>query len=181
MNVDEKMKLLIIVLLITLPCSIQAQSYHRLAAGDFTGIPPAGENYLAYTNCTVQYNYTATRRNGQYNFDFDVQVILNSNRSYIRLSEVKDRDMLLHVLRHEQGHYNIAYLMKCELYSVFKHHRFTANYQQEMTYLFKQVEAKYHKINEDYERQTEHMLNDGNQEKWNAWFSRAIDSVPVGV
>jgi len=181
MNIGLRMRLSIIVLLFILPNSLKAQFYQRLAARDFTGVPPAGENFLAYTNCTVQYTYQVTSHNGQYNVDFDVEMVLNKDKSYIRLSNVTGTDMLLHILRHEQGHYNIAYLMKCELVSVFKHHRYTANYQQEITSLFKQIETKYHKINEDYESQTEHMQNDANQQKWNAWFSRALDSVPVGV
>jgi hypothetical protein len=181
MNIGLRMRLSIIVLLFILPYSLKAQYYQRLAARDFTGTPPAGENFLAYTNCNVQYTYQVTRHNGQYSLDFDVEVVFNKDKSYIRFNNVSGNDMLLHVLRHEQGHYNIAYLMKCELSSVFKHHHYSANYEQEIVYLFKQVETKYHKINEDYENQTQHMQNDASQEKWNAWFSRALDSVPVGV
>ena len=59
------------------------------------------------------------------------------------------------------------------------HHQYTANYHREIDYLFKQVEAKYQKMNADYEAMTEHMLNDQNQEKWNAWFSRQIDNVSL--
>jgi len=161
------------------PFLARAQYYHRLAASDFQGAPSAGDQALAYTNCNVQYTYQAIKHNNTYTVDFNVELVFNRDKSFIRLNWVKDQDMLLHVLRHEQGHYNIAYLMRVELYKAFKRARYTDNYQQEIAGIFKQVDAKYQKLNADYERQTLHMQNDAKQDEWNAWFSRAIDNTPV--
>lgn len=156
-----------------------AQSYHRLAARDFAGTPATDAGFAAYTNCYVSYSYRASRYNGNYNIDFNVQLYLNTGKSWIRFNEVSTREMLMGVLKHEQGHYNIAYLMKSELYSVFTHHRYSSNYQAEIALLFKQVEAKYHQLNEDYENQTAHMANVQNQEKWNLWFGKQLDNVQI--
>ncbi|EHQ26803.1 DUF922 domain-containing protein [Mucilaginibacter paludis] len=156
-----------------------AQPYHRLAARDFAGSPTTEAGYAAYTNCYVSYSYRASRYNGNYSIDFSVQLYLNTNKSWIRFNEVNNREMLLGVLRHEQGHYNMAYLMKNELYSVFTHHRYSANYQAEVVLLFKQVETKYHQLNDDYESQTQHMANVKNQEKWNLWFEKQLDNAQV--
>lgn len=169
----------VILLFLGAPVVTIAQSYHRLAASDFAGIPPAGNGDIAYTNCYVGYSYDVSRHNSNYVITFNVQFTLNTNKSYIRLDQVKDREMLQQILRHEQGHYNIAYLLKCEAYSVLTHHRYTANYQAEIINLFKQVEAKYHRINTDYEYQTQHMLNTQNQDKWNTWFANQLDNVVV--
>ncbi len=171
----------VLVLIFVSPFFASAQYYHRLAANDFQGTPPSGDDVMAYTNCTVTYTYQVVHHNDQYDIDFTVDMQLNKDKSYIRLNEVTDRDMLLHILRHEQGHYNIAYLMKCELYSVLKRHRYTANYHQEIAALYNQVNYKYQKINADYERQTDHMQNDTKQTEWNAWFSHALDNAPVRV
>ncbi|OCX51157.1 hypothetical protein BEL04_20835 [Mucilaginibacter sp. PPCGB 2223] len=156
-----------------------AQYYRRLAASDFQGVPSAGNQALAYTDCDVKYTYQATGRNNSYSVDFNVQLVFNRDKSFIHLNWIKDQDMLLQVLRHEQGHYNIAYLMRAELYRAFRQAHYTANYAQEIGAIFRQVDAKYQKINADYERQTMHMQNDIKQEEWNAWFSRAIDNAPV--
>lgn len=170
---------MLILLFLGAPVITIAQSYHRLAASDFAGTPPPENGDIAYTNCYVGYTYDANRRNGNYAINFNLQLTLNTNKSYIRLDQVKDREMLRQILRHEQGHYNIAYLLKCEAYSVLTHHRYTANYQAEIINMFKQVETKYHKINADYEYQTQHMTNTQNQDKWNTWFSNQLDNVVV--
>lgn len=169
----------ILCLFLLVPFLASAQYYHRLAANDFQGTPSADDQALAYTNCDVKYTYQAVHRNNVYNVYFNVELVFNPDKSFIRLNWIKDQDMLLHVLRHEQGHYNIAFLLKCELYTAFRRHSYTANYQQEIAEIFKQVEAKYQKINDDYEQQTLHMQNDRKQEEWNAWFSRAIDNTSV--
>jgi hypothetical protein len=152
-----------------------AQPYHRLTPRDFAG-NPADDGFAAYTNCYVSYSYNTSRRNGVYNVNFNVQVFLNSNRSWIRFSDVKTQEDMQSILTHEQGHYNMAYLMKNELYSVFNHHRYTSNYQAEIAALFRQVDAKYHQLNTDYETQTQHMANYRNQQKWNLWFSKQLNN-----
>jgi hypothetical protein len=162
-----------------IPFITTAQSYHRLAASDFAGVPTPNSDFTAYTNCYVSYSYNATLHNGNYDITFNTQLVLNTNKSWIRLSQVKSREMLESILKHEQGHYNIAYLMKSELYSVFTHHQYDANYQAEIVALFKQVQSKYQKLNDDYESQTQHMTDTQNQEKWNAWFSKQLDNVSI--
>jgi hypothetical protein len=156
-----------------------AQSYHRLAARDFTGSAPGGDNFLAYTNCNVNYSYQVKKFNGRYLVDFNVQLLLNNHLSWIKFNEISNRELLLQILKHEQGHYNIAYLMKCELYNTLSRHRYSANYQEEIVVIFKQVESKYHRMNESYENQTQHMSNQQKQEEWDAWFSRQLDNVSM--
>jgi hypothetical protein len=167
------------VLFLCAPVFVQAQSYRRLAARDFNGTPPQQNNDIAYTNCHVDYTYQVIRHNNTYDVNFDVQLTMDNNRSYIRLDQISSREQLLQVLRHEQGHYNIAFLLKCEAYSVLSRYHYTANYHREIDYLFKQVNEKYQKMNADYEVGTNHMLNNENQERWNAWFSRKLDNVSL--
>ena len=170
---------LLICLLICATVVVKAQSYHRLAARDFAGIPSAGTNDIAYTNCDVVYTYQVIHHDNNYDITFDVELNMNSNRSYIRLGEVKSREQLQEILRHEQGHYNIAFLLKCEAYAVLSRHRYSANYQREIASLFYGVEAKYQKMNSDYENSTNYMINAQNQDKWNAWFSTQLNNVEI--
>ena len=74
------------------------------------------------------------------------------------------------VLKHEQGHYDIAYLLKCEAYSVLSSRDYDSNYQAEIAAIFNNINAKYQQMNAQYETETANMTNIKNQQKWNAWF-----------
>jgi hypothetical protein len=174
MKIKSSLWAMSVLFLFILPNAGMAQSYRRLTTRDFAGIPAADNTFAAYTYCYVSYSYNTTRHNGNYNVDFNVQVLLNSSRSWMRFDQVTTREMMADVLKHEQGHYNIAYLMRNELYSILSHHRYTANYQYEIASLFKDVDAKYHKLNNDYETQTQHMADYKNQQKWDAWFNKQL-------
>ena len=167
-----------LALLFFLPFLTHAQPYRKLSTRDFTGTPP-NDGFAAYTYCYVSYSYQPTKRNGNYNIDFNVQLLMNPAKSWIRYAQVDNPNDLQDVLKHEQGHYNIAYLMRNELYSVFSRHRYTSNYQAEIVSLFREVDARYHKLNIDYETETQHMANIHNQQKWDLWFSRQLNNIEI--
>lgn len=158
------------------PLISKAQPYRHLAPRDFAGAPPTDSYFAAYTCCYVHYSYTTTRHNGIYNVGFDVQLEFNGQKSYIRFDQINNNTTLTDILDHEQGHYNIAWLMRNELYTVLSHHHYTANYEYEIASLFRGVDIKYHKMNDDYESQTLHMTNHKNQLKWDTWFNRQLNN-----
>lgn len=162
-------------LLLLTPFLSKAQPYRKLSVADFTGVPPTDNYFAAYTFCYVHYSYTATRRNGIYNLVFDVQLEFNGQRSWIRRDQINSNTTLANVIDHEQGHYNIAWLMRNELNYILSHHRYTANYQNEITNLFKGVDAKYRKLNDDYENQTIHMTDRKKQLRWDNWFNTKLN------
>jgi hypothetical protein len=170
---------LVVAIVSFLPCLLSAQTYHRLTQADFAATPVADNAFAAYTNCYVSYSYNPVRHNGNYIIDFNVRVQVNAAKSWIRFDLMKNREMLSSVLRHEQGHYNIAYLMRNELYAAFTRRHYTANYQAEIVAVFKDIESKYHKINDDYEYQTQHMSNVNNQQQCDAWFSKQLDNAEL--
>lgn len=174
MNTSISLWVMVAAFLLFLPNLSKAQAYRKLTTSDFVGIPPANEAFAAFTYCDVNYSYNAVKHNGVYNITFSVEMLFNPYKSWIRFDQVSGQNILEYVLKHEQGHYNIAYLMKNELYGVLTHYKYTANYQSEIEILFKGVREKYHKINAAYEAETQHMNHVKNQEKWNVWFDRHL-------
>jgi len=166
--------------LFLLPFLTHAQPYRKLTTRDFMGAP-ASDGFAAYTYCYVSYSYQPTRHNGNYNIDFNVQLNMSPAKSWISYAQVNNTTLLKDVLKHEQGHYNIAYLMKNELYSVLSHHRYTANYQSEIAALFREIDSKYHKLNADYEAETQHMADIRGQLKWDQWFSKQLDQTQMAA
>ena len=88
--------------------------------------------------------------------------------------------MLTEVLRHEQGHYFIAYMEQQELLRAVSKTVFQSDYQYTAQQIFNQIDAKYKQLNEDYDTDTQHMINREQQSSWNAYFQKRMAYMPAG-
>ncbi len=101
-----KLRWAAIVLLWFAATPASAQSYHLLTVDDFQGMPQKMSfAAVAYTNCSISYNYGVKRYNGNYRIDFNVSLVMNKNISWLDRSRVKSPEMMAEILKHEQGHY----------------------------------------------------------------------------
>ena len=156
-----------------------AQSFHQLTLDDFEGVPRANAGVvIAYTNCTIDYRYRATRKNGYYLLDFDITLILNHDKSWVDKGRVSSREMLAQILKHEQGHYNIAYLEQQELLRQVGRTRFGDDYRNVAMSIFKRIDAKYEQLNKSYDDDTQHMQNQVQQSSWDAYFKKRLEYMP---
>jgi len=62
-------------------------------------------------------------------------------------------------LKHEQGHYAIAFMEQQELLRTVGKTVFYADYQYVAQSIFDRIDAKYRQLNLDYDADTNHMLN----------------------
>lgn len=162
-------------------CGIQmalAQQYRQLSADDFEGAPRSPTGVIAYTNCTIDFSYQAYRKNGYYSLDFDIRLILNRDRSWMDKSRITSSEMLAEILKHEQGHYIIAYLEQQELLREVGKTRFEADYQHRAQAIFDRIDAKYQRLNHDYDEDTEHMTNRVQQNSWDIYFCKRLEYMP---
>src|SRR6478735_2287205 len=121
-----------------------AQPHRFLTANDFQGLPrPNGRGVVAYTNCTIDFKYQASRNDGNYILHASVRLYMNNYKSWIDHSMISSNEQLAEILKHEQGHYTIAYLEQQEVLRAINRTRFTANYQYEAMNLFNRIDAKY--------------------------------------
>jgi len=86
--------------------------------------------------------------------------------------------MLAEVLRHEQGHYTIAYMEQQELLRTVSKTIFYANYQSAAQSIFNRIDAKYKQLNIDYDIDTQHMQNRTQQQSWDAYFKKRLTYMP---
>jgi hypothetical protein len=164
----------IIALYLQIPFSALAQPYKQLTVNDFANAQP-NIGYIAHTSCMINFNYNVVNRTGgAYHLNFDIRVSINAAKTWMNKSKVMMGGMLDEVLRHEQGHYNMAYLEQQELYRTFNLTRFTINYQQQVRQIFDRIDAKYRQLNADYDEDTSHMINRKQQSAWNNWFTREL-------
>jgi hypothetical protein len=180
-----KFNLLVAVFIIVLGLTgIQkapAQNYHQLTADDFEGIPRAnGSDVIAYTNCTIDFRYEASRKGGYYLLNFNIRMMLNKDRSWIDKSRVKSPEMMAEILKHEQGHYNIAYMEQQELLRTVGKTVFYAGYQSQAAGIFNRIDAKYKQLNHDYDDDTRHMVDRVQQNSWDVYFQKRLAYMPPG-
>jgi uncharacterized protein DUF922 len=169
----------VVVLWLAVISMASAQSFHQLTIDDFQGTPRNNSNgVIAYTNCTIDFRYEARRQNGYYRLDFNIQLILNNNRSWMDKSRVTSNEMLSEILKHEQGHYVIAYLEQQELLRTVGKTVFHEDYQYEAKNIFDRIDAKYKQLNRDYDDDTQHMLNREQQHSWDLYFKKRLAVMP---
>ena len=157
----------------------QYQQYHQLTVNDFLGAPRANAGgVVAYTNCTIDFKYEVSNRGGNYILNAIVNLILNNNRSWLDRGRVASREMMAEILKHEQGHYLIAYLEQQELLRQIGKTRFSRNYRYEAMEIFNRIDGRYKRLNADYDEDTQHMTNRQQQNSWDLYFQKRLEYMP---
>jgi hypothetical protein len=155
-----------------------AQPYRQLTPNDFTGQVPQGSGfYIAHTSCNVTMNYRVQKYRGNYQLSFDINLVLNRDRSWLNRQVVNTPETMAEVLRHEQGHYQIAYLMQQEMIRDLNQARYSGDYQRQTDAIFKRIDDKYRQMNADYEQDTQHMQNRKQQAAWVNYLNQEIAHV----
>jgi len=154
-----------------------AQPYKRLTSADFRGEPngPAGD--VGFTNCSITYTYKAHREGGYYKLDFTILLLMDHYASWIDRTQVNTPEKMVEILKHEQGHYNLAYLEQQELLRTVSHTVFRGNYHAVADAIFDRIDAKYKQLNIDYDADTQNSTNRVQQQSWNAYFDRALGPI----
>ncbi|TFF38473.1 DUF922 domain-containing protein [Mucilaginibacter psychrotolerans] len=167
------------VLLLLATFTLYAQPFRQLTADDFQGYPRANNRgVVAYTNCTLDFRFQATHQDGEYILHFNVRLDMNNYKSWIDRSRITSQQSMAEILKHEQGHYNIAYLEQQEVLRVVNRTRFTANYKNEAMDIFNRIDAKYKQLNIDYDEDTGHSTNKQQQHAWDLYFVKRIENMP---
>jgi hypothetical protein len=156
----------------------QEGEYRQLTISDFRGTPRPSAGSIAYTNCTIDFHYHAVGEDGNYQLTFDVRVVMEREKSWIDKRRVTSDRMLTEVLKHEQGHYNIAFMEQQEILREAARTRFTSNYKAQASGLFNRIHAKYEHLNANYDEDTQHMLDATQQHSWDVYFQRRLAYMP---
>jgi hypothetical protein len=169
----------IAALCLFLVSAASAQFYHKLTVSDFKGAPQgSGDGTIAFTNTMIDYRYVPSWHNGYYRLDFTIRLIVNKNESWLNRSKISSPEMLAEILKHEQGHYNIAYLEQQELLRTVGRTVFHDDYLVQAKSILHRIDAKYKQLNQSYDDDTNHMLNRTQQQSWDAYFKKQLEFMP---
>jgi hypothetical protein len=134
----------------------------KLSWEDFKGEPKEHTPYSAACNWQIDYHYKYDLSSGNVELTFNVQSYFNQMNSWSKKSEETEA-----LLSHEQLHFDIAEVHARELRKRFSERKFDkSNFKQEISKVFREVLDDCHKIQKQYDNETEHGLNDSLQTKW---------------
>lgn len=149
------------------------QDYRLLTVEDFKGEPTLPEPFLAQTQWRIGFSYQVNKVNGNFKLDFIVNLKLNDTASWIKKKSLRSSEHLQELLSHEQRHFQIGAIMQKDLLKTLRSYVYTDNYQQEVNQLFNQLFENYKRIELKYDRETRHMLDEVNQQRWNTLIEKA--------
>ncbi len=140
-----------------------AEGNRDLIWSDFKGKPDAGSPYFAYTIWNINYKYSDVNFKEDSATLVDFTVILELDAD----SWVKHGDESDDLLKHEQGHFDIAHLAMLEIIQSFKNVRFSpVNTKTEINNSFTAIIDEYKAIEIKYDDETQHGTNLPVQNKW---------------
>lgn len=79
------------------------------------------------------------------------------------------------LLKHEQGHFDIAKLFEIELKGKLNNSVYSKlNYQIEIDSIYNELLEKYLALEKKYDEETNHLYNKQEQKKWDLYFNEHI-------
>ena len=141
---------------------------------DFTGVVDKTSSYSANTHWNITYRYSGVR------FENDKAALQGL---IFKLELDRDKSWIKHesesafLLKHEQGHFDIARLCLLEMKQSFDTAAFyKADYKTKPQTLFNAILAKYNALSETYDAETNHSKKQDIQKQWDLRLSRLLAS-----
>lgn len=162
-------RILLFALLFTLPVRqtnhlIDWSSSRKLAWSDFLGTPDSNDENAALTcsNINFKFGYGST------GFTYSISCRFDKRQSWGRIKND-------YVLAHEQGHFDIAEVYARKLSKALKEYRYNHNtVSKDLTGIYQALMLEHHKVQNDYDVETNHSLN---KEKQGAWFEKITEEL----
>ena len=136
--------------------SIKWQEDRRLTWDDFKAAPQKLGNTAAMTTTHLGFSYSVTNGTVAYKID-------------CRFEKTKSWGLVKNdwILRHEQGHFDIAEIFARKLNQSINEYQFNRNsFQKDLDVIYKSVVDEKEKFQQQYDNETDYSRNKTNQEEW---------------
>lgn len=133
----------------------------RLSWTDFKGIPDKSSPYVAMTNSGIVFSYQVASENGNLSLTTEVEAQFHPEMSWHKPDKVNN-----HVLKHEQGHFNITEIHARKLRKAFEEYKVTKNYKKELSAFFTRINRERQQMQDRYDRETNHSQNLAKEAEW---------------
>jgi len=136
---------------------------------DFQGSVDASSKYHAQTQSGVNYSYRWQASRHNTTFTFEVFAYCDKTMSWVK--QAKKTNALL---AHEQLHFDISELYARKLKETITNTSFTKSYESQIKTLFDENQKARERMQEAYDRETDHMKDREEQRKWQKYIVEEI-------
>jgi len=139
---------------------------------DFSGKPDKNSPYQANTYWGIIYGFKGVNFTGDTAKLAGLSVTLkfDENKSW-----VKEGKQTPGLLKHEQGHFDIGFICQQEIIQQINSTVFLrSNFQNKVNTIFTDTMKKYQLMQLKYDEETNHSINQQNQDKWNDFIAKTL-------
>tara|TARA_R110000850_G_scaffold150497_1_gene273233 strand:- start:142589 stop:143122 length:534 start_codon:yes stop_codon:yes gene_type:complete len=151
------------------PIIIPWEENTKLSWKDFTGKPDSGNSFVASTHSSIVFSYKVTSENGKLTLTTQTDAFFYPEMSWFIKGEVND-----HILKHEQGHFDITELHARKLRKAFAEYKVTKNYKRELTAIFTTLNNDRQKMQNLYDKETNHSRNVEKEINWQKFIAAEL-------
>ena len=138
----------------------------RLSWDDFTASTPSQTDDAALTTTYVGFSYTKTGSTINYNIECKFQ----KSRSWGRIKTE-------YILKHEQGHFDIAEIFSRKLNKEIREYLAKSNKHEGLNPIYTRVMTEKREMQEEYDEQTNHSINKSKQAQWNQKIQEMLEEL----
>lgn len=133
----------------------------------FKGKADASSPYLALTAMSWKYSYESTVYRNRVAIKLKNEVDIDKNRSWVKWDKIKDPQVRVDLLHHEQGHADIQYILLLEAERVLKNRNYSVkNYKAQISQLANEISDYFDTMQRNYDEETQHGSNHKMQARW---------------
>lgn len=137
----------------------------------FRGKVDTQSPYDAKIYCSQNYSLRADRispNSEKLKLTINANYYIREDKSWVKAGKATER-----LLNHEKGHYKFSELIILEfLYEANKQDYYISNYKSKVKNIFNRIHQKYVDLEIQYDKETDHMRNVKEQEKWDIWLNK---------
>ena len=139
----------------------------NLTWSDYKASPNPKSDAAATTSTSLSIDYHISGSQ----FSYTIKSWFSRSRSWVR-------NQTDHILSHEQGHFDIAEAYARKLHKRMSAYRFNKNnYQKELNRIYNEVADEKAAVQQQYDRETRHSIDEVKQAEWLKKISRLLDEL----
>lgn len=133
----------------------------KLSWENFTGKSDPGSPFVASTHSSIIFNYNVRSENGKLSLSTETDSYFYPELSWYNKGEVN-----AHILKHEQGHFDITELHARKLRKAFSEYKVTENFKKDLSAIFTTINNDRQKMQNLFDKETNHSRNAEKEAHW---------------